>query len=190
MSIAPKLDYRVLSLRVAGKEDIPQLLKWSVTEDFLFYFGSLIPGTLAAQKEEWIRRITLNQIAFGPRQTLMITNTHLEAIGFITLADVDWRNRHCAFEIYVDKKHRSESMGFIAASLAFRYVFEQLGLIKIYSYVMSENTSAIAIQESIQHKPEAVFQKQYALNGKYFDVSLFGYYREEISKIISDREIS
>jgi RimJ/RimL family protein N-acetyltransferase len=174
-------------LRFAHKEDIVQLLKWSLSPDYLFYFGSLNPGTLASQKEEWIRRIDLNQLAFGPRQTLMVTNDQQTVIGFITLANIDWRNRHCAFEIYFDDKARSQNLAMETTAHAFQYVFEQLGLQKIYSYVLSENKPALAMQKAVDQKPEAVFNKQFLLNGKYYDVQLFGYHRDEMKKEIEKR---
>ncbi len=174
-------------IRFAHKEDIPQLLKWSLSPDYLFYFGNLNPGTIASQKEEWIRRIDLNQLAFGPRQTLMVLNTQSIPIGFITLANIDWRNRHCAFEIYFDKKAREQNLALDTTAFVFKYVFEQLGLNKIYSYVLSENKPVLAMQKTIDQKPEAIFNKQFLVNGKYYDVYLFGYHRSEMAKEIEKR---
>jgi diamine N-acetyltransferase len=182
-----KIDLNLVSLRMFLKEDIPQLLQWSLAPDFMFYFGNLVPDTIAKQKEEWVRRLALQQLAFSPRQTLMILDAEQKNIGFITLANIDWRNRHCAFEIYMDEKHRQQGQAIVATTLAFRYVFEQLNLHKIYSYVLQENKSVAEMHKILEQKPEAVFSRHYQLNGKFYDVMLYGYYREDILSEIKKR---
>ncbi len=177
-----------LSLRLAEKSDIGQLMRWSLSPDFMHYFGNLAPETLAKQKEEWIRRLALQQLAFSPRQTLIIQDEAFKPIGFITLANIDWRNRHAAYEIYMDEKHRDQQLGIAASALAFQYVFNELNLNKLFSYVIAYNEAVLNIQKTLTLKPEIVFEKQYALNGKFFDVHVYGYQKEamnaEIKKVL------
>jgi RimJ/RimL family protein N-acetyltransferase len=177
-----------LSLRLAEKSDIAQLMKWSLAPDFMHYFGNLAPESLAKQKEEWIRRIAIQQLAFSPRQTLMVVNEDLKEIGFITLANIDWRNRHCAYEIYLDEKYRDQQLGIQASAHAFKYIFYELNLNKMFSYIIATNEGALNIQKTLTLKPEIIFEKQYSLNGKLFDVHVYGYQKEamieEIKKVL------
>lgn len=166
------------SVRLADRQDAQLLAKWMFDPDYLLYFGYLEKAPYEKQIDQILKLIAANQFVTAQRQTLIIENRESQTpIGFAQVADIDWKNRNCALEIYIDPKHRAEQYSVQGSTLVFEYAFGQLNMHKVYSYVYSHNEAILTLQKSLKHDPEVVFEKHLQIDAKTYDIYVFAFYR-------------
>jgi RimJ/RimL family protein N-acetyltransferase len=185
-----------VTVRMAEKSDLNFLVQASMTADYLLYFNRVQLGGVAKQRDEVLQWIALNVLAVSPRQTLMIDDGKGAPMGFAVLADLDWRNRNAALEVYIDPAFRQSQMAVIAATKIFAYAFNQLGLHKVYSYVFGYNQAMLQIHKDMKQEPEVIYRNHSNVDGKWHDVHVFAYFnnyydrQDYMKKIENIREFS
>jgi len=104
------------------------------------------------------RRFVIQEIASG------------DAVGVLSILEVNEINRNGEIDIIVDEKHRGKGYGKEGFSLGVKYAFDVLNLFKVYLQVVPTNLPGRRIYEYMGFKREARLIKEYFVNGKYIDV--------------------
>jgi RimJ/RimL family protein N-acetyltransferase len=165
------------TIRKAEKRDVAVIAKWIQEDDFQFMLSATKAASLKETKNKLLKQISLNRIAYPARQTLIVESKNTP-LGFITLARIDWRNKTCALESYFDKKYRETPFPVTSGVKVFSYVFQELEMRKIYSFVQGFNSGSLKIHENYGAKPEAILKDYILKNGKYYDMYVFATYRD------------
>ncbi|MBU0581443.1 MAG: GNAT family N-acetyltransferase [Candidatus Margulisbacteria bacterium] len=167
-----------VALRKAEKRDVAVLSKWMHQDDFQFLLSTPRQSTLKQTKNSLLQQISLNTLLFPTKQTLIVESASGIPLGFITLARIDWRNRTLALESYFDQKYRETPYPISAGVKVFAYIFQELNMQKVYSFVHGYNQNSLKIHEKYGTKPEAVLKDYCIKDGKYYDMYIFATYRD------------
>ena len=97
--------------------------------------------------EEW-KDFTINKGEDDRFLFAILENTTEEFIGWVSLSDVQLKNRGANLGIAIlQKEQRGQGCGFEAVSLICKFAFYELGLHKIRLAVNSNNQKAIHVYE-------------------------------------------
>jgi RimJ/RimL family protein N-acetyltransferase len=154
------------------------IAQWLQEDDYHFLLSGPKFPTLKETKEKLMEQLSINTLTFPTRQTLLAETPQGIPLGFITLARIDWRSRTVAIEAYFDRKYRDTPYPISAGVKAFAYIFQELNLQKIYSFVQGFNTKSLTMHEKYGTKPEAVLKDYIYKEGKYYDMYIFATYRD------------
>jgi len=109
-------------------------------------------------------------------------------IGNIVLFNIDDYSRTCEWGLKFDKDYRRRGFGGEASRLLIRYVFEELGFVRLQSGTHHKNAASIRLQESLGFVREGVFRKNRLVNGEYLDSYHFGMLKEDYEKIYNQEQ--
>jgi ribosomal-protein-alanine N-acetyltransferase len=108
------------------------------------------------------------------------TNQH---IGNIKFEIVDRKAKVSDLGLLIgNKNYWGKGVGSEACKLGITYLFEQLGLRKIYLAVYENNPSAKKLYENAGFKLEGTLRKHVLVNNEYYDKYLMGLFKEEFTK--------
>ncbi len=102
------------------------------------------------------------------------------ALGVLSLSDIDRVNQRCAWAYYLGET-TARGMG-LAKTLELNvceYVFETLGLTKLWCEVLSYNDRVVALHEKFGSKVEGVLRQHICKNGEFHDVVRMGLLRSD-----------
>jgi len=102
------------------------------------------------------------------------------ALGVLSLSDIDRVNQRCAWAYYLGET-TARGMG-LAKTLELNvceYVFETLGLAKLWCEVLSFNDRVVALHEKFGSKVEGVLRQHVCKNGEFHDVVRMGLLRSD-----------
>jgi len=106
-----------------------------------------------------------------------------EHIGNCGLFEINKRSRKAKLWIYIgDKKMWGMGLGRKALDLLVSYGFEELGLNKIYLYVVEDNIRACKLYESAGFSKEGVFKQDTFLKGRFMDTVYYGILKEKFNQ--------
>ncbi len=89
-----------------------------------------------------------------------------QPIGFISLNDIDFRNRKCEMGVGImSYQSRGKGYGSEAISLVLEYAFNQLNIRKIILEVLEHNEQGIHVYEKLGFKREAEFKEEFFREG-------------------------
>ncbi len=165
-------------LRKAEKRDVATLAAWMQKDDYHFLLSGPRFPTLKETKERLMEQIGLNTLIFPTRQTLIAQTPGGVALGFITLARIDWRSRTVSLEAYFDAKYRDTPYPIAAGVKVFAYTFQELNMQKVYSFVQGFNKKSIQLHEKYGTRPEAVLKDYILKGGTYYDMYIYATYRD------------
>ena len=107
-------------------------------------------------------------------------------IGNVYIRNIDYISRNGEFSILIgDEKQWGKNYGYIAAKELIDYGFFDLGLHKIYLYVLSHNKKAMGLYEKLGFVKEGLLKGHIYKNGSYKDfvfMSLFSSKWEKSAK--------
>ena len=119
--------------------------------------------------EDWLENVRknngVNRIVFG-------IHVNSDAVGMVTLHDIDYINSNAMFGIYVaENKENNKGIGTAASIMALDFAFNAMGLNRIGLEVVKNNVNAIHLYEKIGFVNEGVKRNSYFVNGDFVDVN-------------------
>jgi len=94
-----------------------------------------------------------------------------QLIGATGLTQIDVRNRHCQFGIFIGAKDLwSKGYGTEAARLITGYAFDTLNMNRVWLHVSDNNTAGIRAYEKIGYRKEGVLRQAMYREGRYWDI--------------------
>ena len=176
----------VVDLRKPELTDLEVLAAWLALPEFIERVGGRrlrSADEYRAKAEQFLQE---NADESHPNKTLIaVDNQDGRPIGLVMLCRLDWRNRHaeCAY-IVGDRNARSTlASGDLNVTL-YNYLFNHLGLNKVYGYVFASNSPSLRIN-SFGGQLEGTLRRHRKAGAAREDVYVFSLTRHEFSTFIA-----
>ena len=173
----------VIYLRAMEKRDIPKVCSWLSGEDY--YKNNLT--SYPYDNKRLLKNQLLKEIALGrmveSRTKLLVTEANNEILtGFISLQNFDHQHRRAVLQIYIPAEFRSTDLGLVIASQVYNYIFKDLNLHKIYTYVAGNDEKQLARYKTSKQEPEAVLYGYLRQGEHQEDLHIFGAFKKDVIK--------
>jgi len=111
------------------------------------------------------------------------------AVGVMVLGDIDWKNRTAMHGIKLAKKEvRGKGIGTDALMAILRYAFDELGMHRIESTILTNNKASIALHAQCGFKEEGILRECVYKNGRYQDVYSISILEHEYRKLVQNNQ--
>lgn len=96
-------------------------------------------------------------------------------IGSIYIVDIDYNNRRCESGVFIaEKQYNSMELYMNIHWNLFEYIFNVLGLNRIFAYIMSENGAVVKLSKYMGLDIEGTLRQHSYKDGSYHDVIVVG----------------
>lgn len=176
----------VVDLRKPEIFDIDVLASWLALPEFIDRVGGRRLASVDEYRAKAEQFLQENADESHPNKYLIaVDNQDGRPIGLVMLCRLDWRNRHaeCAY-IVGDRNARSTlASGDLNVTL-YNYLFNHLGLNKVYGYVFASNNSSLRIN-GLGGQLEGTLRKHRKAGEVREDVHVFSLTRREFSEFVA-----
>lgn len=160
-------------LRSLEIEDAERIYKWH--NDANLYDSLLSPFRCVslAVVEEWLRK----KQSYSNQEInwAIYLTTNSQHIGNIYLRNIDWISRHGELNIFIgDVEQRAKGYGKAAVRLLIEYALKDLGLQRLYLFVLKDNMSAIKMYEKCGFIKEGELRGHIFKDSQFKDVLIMG----------------
>lgn len=170
------LEGRLVNLRAVEKRDLKQLVDWMNDPKLTQYLGPRFPISLEEQ-EIWYGKL----IQDNTKKKLVIETKEGNAVGLISLLDIDWRNRQAELGIYLGVQGKGYAAD--AQITLLRFAFHELGLNRIYLLTFEGNARAIHSATKIGFKQEGIMRSATFYGGSYHNIVLMSMLASEFVEV-------
>jgi RimJ/RimL family protein N-acetyltransferase len=170
-----------LYLRPFEPDDYKKINEWR--QDAEIY--RLTTGNRYCVSAEKDRQWVLDKILHNDTELyLAICLTDDLLIGYISLSDIDYRNRRAEWSgiLIGEKEHRGQGYATDAVYLMLEYAFEELGMHRVSGLWLSENTVSLFLGKMSGFRQEGVLRDYVYKNGKHHDVVVMSMLRPEFEE--------
>lgn len=160
-------------LRALEPADLDRLHAWHNDPDLYASLGGVFRFVSRSVEEEWLRRRSAaSDTEINLAICLRRTGEH---IGNLYLRDIDWVHRHGRIEMFIGpRRYRGRGFGTDALRQFVRYVFETLGLHRLYLFVLADHRAAIRAYEKCGFVTEGRLRAHVYKSGAYRDMLVMG----------------
>ena len=141
------------------------------------FAGRPFPSNLVSEKE-WISNMyppgLMSSIYF-----VIEENETNNFIGYAVARKIDYLNSNAEVGIIFHKNARGKGFFKEASILFYKYLFSEINLHKVYSFVLVYNDIAIENDKKIGFKVEGIMKEQIYQGGKYHDVYMISLYSDD-----------
>lgn len=144
------------------------------------FAGRPFPGNLNSEKD-WISNMyppgLLSNIYFAIEE-----NETADFIGYAVARKIDYINSNAEVGIIFHQNGRGKGLFKEVSILFYRYLFSEINLHKVYSFVLTYNEIAIENDKKIGFKVEGIMKDQIYQGGNYQDVYMVSLYADDFYK--------
>lgn len=163
-------------IRPITEADTGKILKWRNDPSVMEHFIYRTALTAEMHLNWYYNRVQTGEVA----QFIIIDIDTGEEVGSAYLRDIDTANKKCEFGIFIGEVLcRGKGIGSVAATLALKYAFEELGLNRVFLRVFADNTQAIKSYENAGFRYEGTFREDVIIDGVGYDMTFMGILRAE-----------
>jgi len=160
-------------LRALDFSDLERVFAWHNDPTLYDHLGGNFRWVSHATEEEWLRR----RCAYSANETnlaICISETQ-EHIGNIYLRDIDWVARHAELHIFIGATtHRGHGYGASALRQVLAHGFVDMGLQRIFLYVLASNQPAIHLYAKCGFQEEGRLRQHAFKKGRHEDLLVMG----------------
>lgn len=175
-------------LRALDVSDLGQVLMWHNTPSLYDHLGGTFHWVSRVAEEEWLRRrcaYSMNEVNLA----VCLTGTN-EHIGNIYLRGIDWVTRHAEFHIFLGaQEQRGHGYGKAATRLALNHAFDDLGLLRVFLFVLASNEFAQRLYLRCGFKLEGRLRGHAFKQGQPEDVLVMGLLKSEWEEKIINEDV-
>lgn len=132
--------------------------------------------------ESWVRSTNSD-----PTRCLIGIFRKKEHIGNITLYMIDSIHKCLRVGVTIGRKDfQRQGFGAKALYAAVKYIFEEMQYNRIEAGIYHGNVTSIKLFRKVGFRQEAIFKKRVYFEGKFIDMILFAYLREEFIKDLQE----
>jgi len=157
------------------KTDLESCLRWVNDQEVTQYLTMYLPSS-EQDEEEWFDSLQKrkNDVVLG------IETLEGTFIGITGLHDIKWKDRTATHGVFIgEKDYWSKSYGTDSHMVLLNYAFNTLNLRKICSSAISFNERSARYHFACGYQFEGRKRKQIYKNGEYWDIIVFGVFKEE-----------
>jgi len=153
-------------IRAIELDDINLLLKWREDPEISFLLGREFPLSTEMQKK-WYER-TLNN---SSKRKFIVETKDKISIGMLGIMDIDLKNRHCECGITIgEKNYWGQGFASDALSVIIKYLFEELGMNRIYAKIYEYNQKSLKLFNSLGFQIDGEIKDFIYTDGKYYNM--------------------
>lgn len=160
-------------LRSLETSDLERTFKWHNDPDLYRQLGGTFHYVSHATEEDWLRRkqgFSNNELNLA-----ICTSEEHRHIGNIYLRNIDWVVRHCEMQIFIGEAgQRGKGYGVEALTLLIRHAFLDLGMQRMYLYVLEDNQPAIKLYQRCGFVREGVLRRHAFKDGQFKNYIVMG----------------
>ena len=105
-------------------------------------------------------------------------------LGYTSLNDIDNRNRKVQWGgIVIDKEYKSKGYATEVGAIILDFVFNELGLNRLYSSIIEENIASQRFTEKLGFSKEGVFKSSVFKKGKFHNEVLISFLKDDYNRI-------
>jgi len=163
-------------LRALEATDLDRMHRWHNDRSLYEMIGGPFNFVSRHAAESWLERKTSYSSFSADEISLAICVRDSDKhVGNIYLRQINWISRNAELQIFIgDSEERSKGVGRSAVRQLLAYSFKDLGLYRVYLYVLTDNSAAIKAYERIGFKAEGMLRKHVFKNGVWKDVIAMG----------------
>lgn len=168
-------------LRSLELDDMDRIHKWHNNPALYQTLTGTFRYVSRVAEEEWLRK----KLAFSTQEVnLSICLTaNSQHIGNSYLQDINWIARHAAVGMFLGESgERSKRFGEAAMRLLMKHAFQDLGLLRLYGFILADNKASIRMVEKCGWVAEGTMRKHFLKDGKLKDVLVMAICAEESAK--------
>lgn len=102
-----------------------------------------------------------------------------EPVGFLTISEIDWHNRHCSTGNYIHGAENQRRYAGLLHPYIMDYCFHALGMHKTLGYFMAGNQQLVKIQRILKLREVGIFRDHVRKDGAYHDIHCFELLRSD-----------
>ena len=126
---------------------------------------------------KWFENVNNNSRNF--RFIIEMIDTH-EAVGLVSLYDIDWKNRSASHGIKLcDKAPKGCGIGTDSVMALMRYAFDELQMVRLNGAWVEYNIPSISLYKKCGWSIEGKKKKAKYYDGNYYDVLIGGILKED-----------
>lgn len=166
-----------VSLRSLTSDDLGRLFSWHNDPELYSTLGGHFRFVDRDSEAEWLRR----RLQARDEVNLAICLSEpTEHIGNIYLRNINWIDRNAELHAFIGRpEHRGKGYGSAAVRLIVKHAFEDIGMVRIYLYVLASNAPAIKTYEKCGFVTEGRLRRHVLKKGIFEDMIVMGLCREE-----------
>jgi len=160
-------------LRALDEQDLEQTYQWHNDPELYHRLGGTIHFVSRMTEKEWLARKTV----FSNQEIMLAICLREDGshIGNIYLRNLDWVARNGELQIFLGNgAERGKGHGYQAMQLLIKHAFLDLGLIRIYLFVLEDNPAAIQLYRRCGFQLEGKLRQHTFNNGVFKDYLLMG----------------
>lgn len=100
---------------------------------------------------------------------MVVRQTDKTPVGWIEYSELNQLNRSARLEIMVDPDERKHKFASEATRLLCHYLFQNLGLNKVYTDVCEDNKAGIALLKSLGFSKDGIYRGHYFFKNEFHD---------------------
>lgn len=163
-----------IEFRRLTEDDLELVMEWRMREDITKMMFTDVNLTIEGQRK-WFEKVKNSDSEIR----WVIWNNNVP-IGVINILDIDKNNMRCESGWYIaEKKDLSFKQVIAIQRNLFDYVFEVLGLNRLYAFVMDNNIGVPRMLEICGYKKEGLLRQHVIKNGEAHDVTVVGITKNE-----------
>ena len=161
-------------LRAISTEDLEFIYKWHSDSNLYKTVMGPYRFTSIDAEREWLQ----NKTKYNNKEmNLMIClSENSLPIGFLSVREIDWISRKgkLAGVIIGEAEHQSQGYGTDAVKLVLKHFFEDLGLNRMWGFLLHDNLPSLRMLEKCGFQVEGHLKQHAFKNGQFRDVLLIG----------------
>jgi len=168
-------------LRALEKSDLAKVWEWINDEEVMWFWGEPCNTQSLAEVEQWFAR--LQEVAGYASKQFVIEAEEGTSIGRIFYEHLDTKHQRTEVGILIGQKEYWERGYGTDAMLAFLdYLFNELGLHRVYLRLQSYNARALKSYQKCGFTQEGILRHNTFARGEYHDDLVMGILRDEFNQ--------
>lgn len=170
-------------LRAIKKEDLPLLHKWSNDPEINYMLGGWHFPSSEVDQEKWFNSLSLT----SNNQRFAIETEELGLIGMANLVDINWKDRNAFHGMLLGEESRGKGFGVDTVRAINKYVFEELGFMRMDTTIISYNDASLAVYtKKCGWKVEGIKKNHYFRKNQWWDQIVVGITRDDYNEFLNN----
>jgi len=171
-----------VTLRAIERNDLELLHKWSNDPEINYMLGGWHFPSSMQDQEKWFTSLSLG----SNNQKFAIDTPELGLIGMANLVDINWKDRNAFHGMLLgDKETRGKGYGIDTVMTINRYAFEELGLMRMNTTIISCNEPSIGVYtKKCGWIIEGIKKNHYFRKNQWWDETIVGITKEDYFRLV------
>jgi len=177
---------RWVYLRALDVDDYVLVNKWRNDDEIQSLTGGNRYYVSSAMEKKWVEEKALDN-SKDVYWAICLKETD-EMIGYISINNIDWRNRKADWGGIVvgERAHRSRGCASEASYLMMEYVFCELGLHRLTGHWLEEHKTSILMGRMLGFKQEGVLRDNIYKDNAFHNVVIMSILKSEFAEVRQD----